>query len=76
MDPPRNGHYEVRVRRGKVVEKAGVMTVKTVIEKPPFIIGGRWNRFIEVAVHPKTPLMGMLHATFSVEIPSKGAGNN
>ena len=75
LDPPNNGHYEVRVRRGKVVEKAGVMTVNTVVEKPPFIIGGQWNRFIEVAVHPKTPLMGMLHATFSVQISNKGAGN-
>jgi coproporphyrinogen III oxidase len=75
MDPPKNGHYEVRVHRGKVVEKAGIMTVNTQLEKPPFVIGGRWNRFIEVAVHPKTPLLGMLHATFSVQVSSKGEGN-
>lgn len=75
IDPPKNGHYEVRVHRGKVVEKAGVMTVNTQLEKPPFIIGGKWNRFIEVAVHPKTPYLGMLHATFSVQISSKGEGN-
>ncbi|MEO8224203.1 MAG: hypothetical protein ABI661_05315 [Gammaproteobacteria bacterium] len=75
MDPPKNGHYEVRVHRGKVVEKAGVMTVNTQVEKPPFIIGGKWNRFIEVAVHPKTPYLGMLHATFSVQISDKGEGN-
>ncbi|MEO7386381.1 MAG: hypothetical protein ABIX37_05555 [Gammaproteobacteria bacterium] len=75
MDPPRNGHYEVRVHRGKVVEKAGVMTVNTTTEKPPFIIGGKWNRFIEVAVHPSTPYLGMLHATFSVQVSSKGDGN-
>ncbi len=75
MDVPKNGHYEVRVERGKVVEKAGVMTVNTQLEKPPFIIGGKWNRFIEVAVHPKTPYLGMLHATFSVQISDKGAGN-
>jgi len=75
MDPPANGHYEVRVKRGKVVEKAGVMTVRTTVEKPPFIFGGRWNRFIEVAVHPKTPLVGMLHATFAVQVSSKGVGN-
>ena len=75
MDPPKNGHYEVRVHRGTVVEKAGVMTVNTQLEKPPFVIGGKWNRFIEVAVHPKTPYLGMLHATFSVQISSKGEGN-
>jgi hypothetical protein len=75
IDPPKNGHYEVRVHRGKVVEKAGFMMVNTQIEKPPFVIGGKWNRFMEVAVHPKTPLVGMLHATFSVQISEKGDGN-
>lgn len=75
LDPVNNGHYEVRVKRGKVVEKAGVMTVTTVVEKPPFVTGGRWNRFIEVAVHPRTPLVGMLHATFSVQVSSKGVSN-
>ena len=75
MDPPKNGHYEVRVHRGKVVEKAGFMIVNTEIEKPPFIIGGKWNRFIEVAVHPQTPYLGMLHATFSVQFSNKGEGN-
>lgn len=75
MDPKDNGHYEVRVQRGPVVEKAGVMTVQTIIEKPPFIIGGKWNRFIEVAGHPKSPLVGMLHATFSMQFSSKGVGN-
>jgi len=80
-DPPQvwdiddNGHYEVRVKRGPVIEKAGVMTVTTRVEQPPFIIGGRWNRFIEVAVHPKSPLVGMLHATFSVQISEAGVGN-
>jgi coproporphyrinogen III oxidase len=74
-EPPENGHYEVRVHRGPVAEKAGVMTVMTQVEQPPFVTGGRWNRFIEVAVHPKTPLVGMLHATFSVQISSAGKGN-
>jgi len=70
-----NGHYEVRVQRGPVIEKAGVMTITPRVEQPPFVIGGRWNRFIEVAVHPKTPLAGMLHATFSVQISEAGNGN-
>lgn len=74
-DFPENGHYEVRVHRGDVIEKAGLMTVRTTVEKPPFINGLRWNRFIEVAVHPRTPLVGMLHATLSVQVSSKGVGN-
>lgn len=74
-DVPDNGHYEVRVRRGDVVEKAGVMTIMTTVEKPPFIAGGRWNRFIELAVHPRTPLVGMLHATLVVQVSAQGVGN-
>ncbi len=74
-DVPDNGHYEVRVRRGEVVEKAGVMTIMTTVEKPPFIVGGRWNRFIELAVHPRTPLVGMLHATLVVQVSAQGVGN-
>lgn len=75
LDVPDNGRYEVRVKRGDVAEKAGVMVVTTQVEKPPFIIGGRWNRFLEVAIHPKNPRVGMLHATFSVQISAKGDGN-
>ena len=51
------------------------MTVMTTVEKQPFIVGGQWNLFMELAVHPKTPLVGMLHATFSVQFSSKGVGN-
>ncbi len=75
LDVPDNGHYEVRVKRGDVAEKAGVMVVTTQVEKPPFVIGGRWNRFFEVAIHPKNPRVGMLHATFSVQISARGDGN-
>lgn len=74
LDVP-NGHYEVRVKRGKVVEKAGAMWVTTRIEKPPFVSGGRWNRFLELAVHPANPRVGMLHATFGVQISSRGDGS-
>lgn len=74
LDVPGNGHYEVRVKRGAVAEKAGVMVVTTQTEKPPFVMGGRWNRFLEVAVHPKNPRVGMLHATFVVQISGKGDG--
>jgi coproporphyrinogen III oxidase len=74
LDVPDNGHYEVRVKRGKVAEKAGVMVVTTQVEKPPFVMGGRWNRFLEMAIHPKNPRVGMLHATFVVQISDKGEG--
>jgi coproporphyrinogen III oxidase len=69
---PDSAHYEVRTKRGKVIEKAGVMSAITKIEKPPFVNGAVWNRFFEVAVHPATPRVGMLHATFVVQVGSNG----
>jgi coproporphyrinogen III oxidase len=69
---PDSAHYEVRTKRGKVIEKAGVMTAITKIEKPPFVNGGVWNRFFELAVHPATPKVGMLHATFVVQVGTNG----
>jgi coproporphyrinogen III oxidase len=70
---PGNAHYEIRVTRGPVLEKAAVMTAITQAEKPPFVKGGRWNRFFEIAVHPKTPKVGMLHATFVVQVGEDGS---
>ena len=70
---PGSAHYEIRLTRGRVLEKAAVMTAITRDEKPPFVKGGRWNRFFEIAVHPKTPKVGMLHATFVVQVGSDGS---
>jgi len=70
---PGNAHYEIRTTRGKILEKAAVMTAITQAEKAPFVMGGRWNRFFEVAVHPRTPKAGMLHATFVVQVASNGS---
>lgn len=69
---PGNAHYEIRINRGKVLEKAAVMTAITQAEKPPFVKGGRWNRFFEIAVHPRSPKVGMLHATLVVQIGNDG----
>lgn len=70
---PGNAHYEIRATRGKVLEKAAVMTAITLAEKPPFVKGGRWNRFFEIAVHPRTPKVGMLHATLVVQVAEDGS---
>lgn len=70
---PGNARYEIRVARGPVLEKAAVMTAITRVEEPPFVRGLRWNRFFELAVHPKTPRVGMLHATFVVQVASDGS---
>lgn len=68
-------HYDVRVARGKVIEKAGVLAAITRTEIRPYFLGGRWNRFLEFDVHPATPLVGMLHATLVVQFGSDGSGN-
>lgn len=70
---PGSALYEIRTARGKVLEKAAVMTAITRVEKPPFVKGTAWNRFFEVAVHPKTPKVGMLHATLVVQVGSDGS---
>lgn len=69
---PDSAHYEIRIARGRVIEKAAVMTAITLVEKPPFVKGARWNRFFEVAVHPRTPKVGMLHATLVVQVGGDG----
>ncbi len=71
---PGNARYEIRVARGPVLEKAAVMTAITRVEEPPFVRGLRWNRFFEIALHPKTPRAGMLHATFVVQVAEDGTG--
>ncbi len=56
--------YELRVARGDVMEKAGRMLSDS--NKLPPSRGDRivnWERFYSLDMHPKTPLVGMLHAT-------------
>ncbi len=56
--------YDLRVARGEVMEKAGRML--SFGKKLPAYRGDRelvWERFYSLDMHPKTPLVGMLHAT-------------
>ena len=67
--------YDVRVTRGPVVEKLGRMVAEGKKTQP-----GRvekelvWSRFYSIDVHPKTPLVGMLHATLVVQFYEDGTG--
>lgn len=59
--------YLVRVTRGPVVEKAGTMIsagkkAQPGRATPPGAVLA-WSRFYSIDIHPKTPLVGMLHAT-------------
>jgi len=65
--------YELRVARGDVMEKAGRMLSDGKKTNP-----GRgdgiltWGRFYSLDMHPKTPLVGMLHATIVLQMFEDG----
>ncbi len=65
--------FELRVTRGPVMEKAGRMLAPGKKLSP-----GRgdgiltWSRFYSLDMHPKTPLVGMLHATIVLQMFEDG----
>lgn len=67
--------YDVRVARGPVVEKFGRMVAEGTKTQPGRIQKELvWSRFYSIDVHPKTPLVGMLHATLVVQFYEDGTG--
>lgn len=67
--------YSVRVTRGPVVEKLGRMVAEGKKTQPGRREGELvWGRFYSIDVHPKTPLVGMLHATFVLQFYADGTG--
>jgi len=65
--------YLVRVSRGPVVEKIGSMIAIGKKAQPGRIQGVlAWSRFYSLDIHPKTPLVGMLHATVVVQFYEGG----
>jgi coproporphyrinogen III oxidase len=69
-----HSHYDIRVTRGPVIEKAGRMLAVGHKTNP-----GRgdgvlvWGRFYSLDIHPKTPLVGMLHATIVLQFFEDGS---
>jgi coproporphyrinogen III oxidase len=67
--------YDIRVTRGPIVEKAGRMLAAGKKASPQ---GGpdngelAWGRFYSIDLHPKTPLVGMLHATIVLQFYENG----
>lgn len=65
--------FDLRVARGDVMEKAGRMLSFSKKLSP-----GRgdgvltWGRFYSLDMHPKTPLVGMLHATIVMQMFEDG----
>ena len=66
--------HEVRVTRGPVVEKAG--RLYSMGKKQRAERGGReivWSRFYAIDIHPKTPLVGMIHAAIVLQFFGDGS---
>lgn len=65
--------FDLRVTRGEVMEKAGRM-----LSDGKKLSPGRgegvltWGRFYSLDMHPKTPLVGMLHATIVMQMFEDG----
>jgi len=67
--------YDVRVIRGPVIEKLGRMIAEGKKTQPGRREGVLvWGRFYSIDVHPKTPLVGMLHATLVLQFYEDGTG--
>jgi hypothetical protein len=67
--------YDVQVVRGEVVEKLGRMLAEGKKTQPGRREGVLvWGRFYSIDIHPKTPLVGMLHATLVLQFYADGTG--
>ena len=66
--------YDIKVTRGAVVEKMGQMVAVGKKATPNSRIPGNliWGRFYSLDAHPKSPLVGMLHATIVVQFFDSG----
>jgi len=68
-------NYDIRVTRGPIIEKAGRMLAignKTSPGRAPNMGELVWGRFYSLDIHPKTPLVGMLHATLVLQFFENG----
>ena len=57
--------WDVKVARGPVMEKAG--HILTVVKKGTWQRETSWARFFVMTVHPKTPRVGIMQASFIVQ---------
>lgn len=66
--------YDIKVTRGAVVEKMGRMLAIGKKASPKNRMPGKliWGRFYSLDAHPKSPLVGMLHATVVVQFFDSG----
>ena len=66
--------HVVKVARGSVVEKCGFMRTVVRKELPPMMPEPLFNRYMQIDIYPKTPLVGMLHIAMNFSY-NKDGGN-
>ena len=68
------GEWDMRVTRGPVIQKGGRMLgmVTKTVPNPmqPADVG--WGRFYSFDIHPKTPLVGQIHAVIVLQLYENG----
>jgi coproporphyrinogen III oxidase len=66
--------YDIKVTRGTTVEKMGRMLAMGNKASPKNRMPGKliWGRFYSLDAHPKSPLVGMLHATVVLQFFDSG----
>jgi len=64
--------YLVKVTRGVVVEKCGFMSTVVKKEMPPMMPEPLFNRYMQIDIYPKTPLVGMLHIAMNFSYNKDG----
>jgi coproporphyrinogen III oxidase len=66
--------WDMRVARGPVVQKGGRMLGMTTKEAPntPGRDDTVWSRFYSLDIHPKTPLVGQIHAVILLQLYPDG----
>ena len=67
--------YVIRVARGDVVEKIGRTLTTTKKPTREFERPSLWSRYFLIDLHPKSPLVGMLHAAIVVQFYDYGTSS-
>jgi coproporphyrinogen III oxidase len=63
----------VKVARGNVVEKCGFLRAMVKKELPPMMPEPLFNRYMQIDIYPKTPLVGMLHIAMNFSYNKDGS---
>ena len=70
-----NSDYEIKVSRGDVIEKTGFTTSVTKLGVKPYTQDAIWSRVVTINMHPKSPLVGYLHAFVSFQYNTDGTSS-